>query len=231
MAPLPFVRRSAAREVDLPRALDRLAQQVGDLGLRLLVQLQRRAQHDAGRAVEAAAVGGRGDAAEDVLQVLAEDAAAGRAGQLLPVRLTEPDRRHRAIEVLERAAPGLGSHQFDGAEIVQQADVVADPPQGQVQLARQLVRAGGAPVQHAQQPVSQRMGNRPEQRFIEFARSLRRVRFGFGHCYLQTTKSNLRLLTQKVITLSTLRGDFARCGRFGSLKRRPTQVFRQRLLC
>src|SRR6478752_1762097 len=39
-------------QVDLARTLDRLAQQLGDLGLGLLVKLQRRTQHDARRLVE-----------------------------------------------------------------------------------------------------------------------------------------------------------------------------------
>ena len=88
--------------------------------------------------VEPAVVGRGGHVGEDLLEVLAEDAAAGRARQLRPVALAEPDRRHRAVEVLERAAARLGADELDRAEVAQQADVVADPPERQVELAGQL---------------------------------------------------------------------------------------------
>ena len=132
--------------------------------------------------VEAAVVGGLGDIGEDLLQVLPEDPAPGRARQLGPVGLAEPDRGHRAIEVLERAAPWLGADELDRAEIVQQPDVVADPPEREAELARELVRARGAPVQHAEQAVPKRVGDRSEERLIELACVLRRCwRFGLGH--------------------------------------------------
>ena len=107
-----------------------------------------------------------------MLEVLAEDAAAGGARQLLPVGLAEPDGRDRAVEVLERAAARLGPHEFDRAEIGEQADVVADPPEGQVELAREHVGTRGAPVEHSEQSVTKRVADRSQERFVKFARAL-----------------------------------------------------------
>ena len=52
-----------------------------------------------------------------MLEVLAEDAPAGGARQLLRVGLAEPDGGDRAVEVLERAAARLGPDEFDRAQI------------------------------------------------------------------------------------------------------------------
>ena len=81
-------------------------------------------------------------------------------GSFAQSRLAEPDGRDRPVEVLERAAAGLGADELDRAEVVQQADVVADPPERQVELARQLVRARDPPVEHAEQSVTERVGDR-----------------------------------------------------------------------
>src|SRR4051794_15782947 len=94
--------------VDLTSAFDGVAQQAGELVQALLVELERRPQDDRRGMIEPAAVRGRGDAREDVLEVLPEDAAAGRARELLPVRLAEPDGGDRAVEVLQRASARLG---------------------------------------------------------------------------------------------------------------------------
>ncbi len=118
-----------------------VAQQPGDLVHARCVEPQRRAQDEAAGMVEAAVVGRRGHVGEDLLEVLAEDAAAGGARELRPVALAEPDGRDRPVEVLERAAARFGADEFDRAEVAQQADVVADAPERQAELAGQLVRA------------------------------------------------------------------------------------------
>ena len=64
------------------------------------------------------------------------------------------------VEMLERAAPRLGADELDRAEVVQQADVVADPAERQAELASQPIRAGDPSVEHAEQPVTERVRDR-----------------------------------------------------------------------
>ena len=133
-------------------------------------------------AIEAAAVGGFGDAGKDVLEVLTEDPAAGRARELRPVRLVEPHGGDGPVEVLQCAPARLGPNELDRAEIVEQPDVVADAPEWQAELTRELVRARRATVEHAEQTVSERVGDRSQERLVELTRVLRGGwGFGVGH--------------------------------------------------
>jgi len=96
--------------------------------------------------------------------------------------------------VLQRPAAGLGPHQLDRAEIGQQADVVADAPERQFELAGELVRARHTPVEHAEEPVPKRVRDRSQERLIELAGVLRRWGFGLGHWRPNVLRSNVRRL-------------------------------------
>ena len=70
--------------------------------------------------------------------------------------------------------------------------MVADPPERQAELAGELIRRGDPPVQHAEQPVAERMGDRSQERLVELARVLRRLRIGLGHGLVRPRR-NVRL--------------------------------------
>jgi hypothetical protein len=117
---------AGARGVDLERLLQRLCQQLHDVGVALVVEVEQRATDVHLAVVEPVGLGGRLGVAPDLLERLPHEPPPQRERQLGERHVVEQRPRRRPVEVLDRPAHLAARDQFDALGLPQDAHVVRD---------------------------------------------------------------------------------------------------------
>ena len=94
------------------------------------------------------------------LDRLARQLAAQARRQRAPLRVVEVRARGRPVEVLQRAADGLGAHELDAVVVAQHPYVVGDDAERGAELDGEIARAGDALAQALQDARAQRVRER-----------------------------------------------------------------------